>query len=74
MLTAKRVSKGKLLFNTLGPEGKQAARASVIHQAIKKAGGLDDINPNRFLTELDKLQAQTGAFLKPAQKRGNRRP
>lgn len=69
LLIAKKTSQGKLLFNTLGPAGKESARAALIQQAIKKAGGIDEINPNRFLTQIKKLEDQTGAFFKPVQKR-----
>lgn len=68
MLIANKTSQGKLLFQKLDPVGKESARAAIMQQAIKRAGGIDDINPNRFLTQIKKLNEQTGVMFKPQQR------
>ncbi len=44
----------KRLNANLDPAGKQAVRQTIIRDAIEKAGGLEDIDPTRFVNELNR--------------------
>jgi hypothetical protein len=44
-------------------------RATVIQKAIKDAGGIDAVSPDKFLSSLNKMQAQTGTLFKGEDKK-----
>lgn len=60
MLFSNKPSEVKILFNSLGPAGKEAARAGVVARAYTKSQG----SPTRFVNELKKMTAQTGTVFK----------
>jgi hypothetical protein len=68
LLLSKNRSDVQLLFKNLTPDGKAAARTAIIQEAVQKAGGLENISPQRFVNSLDGLSDQTGIFFKPDQK------
>lgn len=60
LLFSKKPSEVRLIYNSLNTEGRQAARATVINRAINESIGVDGISPERFITNMRKLQSQTG--------------
>ena len=68
LFSAKR-SEVKNLYDSLDSSGRDAVRASIVQRAITKAGGIDDVSPDKFLNELRRLQTQTGVAFKGDQLR-----
>lgn len=63
MLFSQKPSDVKTLYRNLDAEGKRNARAAVLHEALKKAGGdVQDVSPDRFKQALTKLGTQVGVF------------
>lgn len=62
LLFSQRPSDIKLLYRTLGKDGRANARAAILHEALEKAGGIDDFTPEKFSTQLKRLQKSTGIF------------
>jgi len=63
MLFSQKPSDVKTLYKNLDAEGRRNARAAILHEALKKAGGnIDEISPDRFKQALVKLGTQTGVF------------
>jgi len=60
MLFSKNRSDVQLLYRNLTPDGKAAARTAIIQDAVSKAGGLENISPQKFVNQLEKLSNQTG--------------
>jgi hypothetical protein len=58
----------RLLYKTLTPEGRSAARTAIIQDVIKKSGGMDDLSPQRFVNRLRDLEKQTGIVFTQEQK------
>lgn len=57
-------SEVKSLYDSLDTSGRDAARATVIQRALTKAGGLDNPSPEKFISELRRLESQTGILFK----------
>ena len=66
-----RLSDLNRLNANLDDAGKQAARQSIIRDAIEKSGGIDDINPTKFINELKRpnVRKATNVFFKGKDKR-----
>ncbi|MDZ7905172.1 MAG: hypothetical protein U5N55_04915 [Cypionkella sp.] len=50
------------LRKSLGPEGVASARTAIVQEVLGRAGGLDELSPQKFMTALDKLGPQVKAF------------
>lgn len=48
LLFSKNPSEVRRLVSNLSPEGMKKARAGIIHLAVEKAGGIDNISPDKF--------------------------
>lgn len=68
VLFSKNRSDVQRLYKTLTPEGRAAARTAIIQDAVEKAGGLEQISPQKFATQLEKRAAQTGIFFSQDQR------
>lgn len=64
LLFSQNKSSVKRLYDNLDSTGRATARAAVIRKAVDKAGGLDEFTPNKFLTQIKKLEDQTGIMFK----------
>ncbi len=64
LLFSKKPSEVRALYNAMGSDGRAAARAATIQKAIKDAGGLDEVSPEKFITAMNKLQTTTGIVFK----------
>lgn len=68
MLFSKNKSDVQRLYKNLTPTGRDAARTAVIQEALVKSGGIDELSPQKFATQLEKMSNQTGIFLSKDQK------
>lgn len=64
LVFSRKPSEVKALYGSLDSSGRQAMRATIIQRAIKDAGGLDNVSPEKFLTSINKLSSQTGVAFK----------
>jgi len=62
MLFSKKPSEIRTLYKNLSPEGRKNAQMALLHEALEKSGGIDNISPDRFLNNLNKLSKQTDIF------------
>lgn len=69
LIFSAKPSEVKSLYNSLDSDGRDAMRATIVQRAINKAGGLDDVSPDKFLNELRRLESQTGVAFKGDQRR-----
>ena len=69
LLFSTKRSEVKSLYDSLDSSGRDAARATVIQRALTKAGGLDNPSPEKFISELRRLEAQTGILFKGDQRK-----
>lgn len=60
LLFSKKPSDVRRLFANLSPAGQEKARAAVLHEAVTKAGGLDEISPQKFANALQAFGKTTG--------------
>jgi hypothetical protein len=64
MIFSEKPSDVKLLYRNLNDKGKEAAKTAVIARAIEKATVGEDVSPEKFRAQLDKLGPQIGVFFK----------
>lgn len=64
LLFSTKRSEVKSLYDSLDTSGRDAARATVIQRALTKAGGLDNPSPEKFISELRRMESQTGILFK----------
>lgn len=69
LLFSRKPSEVRNLYQSLGTEGRQAARATIIQKAIRDAQGTEGLSPDRFLNNIRKLETQTGVFFRDADRR-----
>jgi hypothetical protein len=69
LLFSQNKSSIQRLYDNLDSTGRATARAAVIRKAVDQAGGLDDFTPNRFLTQIKKLEDETGIMFKGDEKK-----
>jgi hypothetical protein len=69
LLFSSKRSEVKSLYDSLNSSGRDAVRATIVQRAINKAGGLDDVSPDKFLNELRRLESQTGVAFKGDQRK-----
>jgi len=60
LLFSNKPSDVRALFRNLSPEGKRAARIAIMNRAAQKAGGMENISPDRFANEVKRLGEQIG--------------
>jgi len=60
LLFSNKPSDVRALLRNLSPEGKRAARIAIMNRASQKAGGVDNISPDRFANEVKRLGEQIG--------------
>ena len=69
LLFSQNKSSIQRLYDNLDSTGRATARAAVIRKAVDGAGGLEEFTPNRFLTQIKKLEDETGIMFKGDDKR-----
>lgn len=60
LLFSKKPSDVRRLYANLSPKGQERAKSAVIYEAIRKAGGLEDISPQKFANSLKDFGRTTG--------------
>lgn len=69
LIFSKKPSEVRNLYQSLDTNGRQAVRATVIQKAIKDAGGIDAVSPDKFLQSINKMQTQVGTLFKGDEKK-----
>lgn len=64
LLFSTKPSDVSLLYKNLTPEGQASARTAVVQEALSKAGGIDNLSPDKFKAALGKLGTQIGVLFK----------
>jgi class 3 adenylate cyclase len=62
MLFSKKPSEIKLLYKNLSPKGRANARIAILNEAATKSGGIENISPDRFSTQVKKMGDSIGVF------------
>lgn len=60
LLFSKKPSDVRRLYANLSPAGQEKAKAAVLHHAIERAGGLENVSPQNFANALGKFGETTG--------------
>lgn len=69
MLFSNKPSEVKILFNSLTPDGKAAARNGLIGKAVEKATRKGEVSPEIFSSELERMSKQLGIAFDGADKK-----
>ena len=64
MLFSKKPSEIKTLYKNLTPEGRNNAKSSILYEAYQKSGGAEGMTPEKFLSNIKRLEKSTGIFFK----------
>jgi hypothetical protein len=64
MLFSQKPSDMRTLYKGLTPKGRESARMAVMARAAEKAGGIENVSPDRFANELKRLSKSVGVFFK----------
>lgn len=62
LLFSTKPSEVRLLYKNLTPDGRASARAAILQEAAKKAGGDAALSPTRFANEVGRLGESVGVF------------
>lgn len=65
LLFSKNKSDVEKLYSGLSEEGKKNARTVLVQEFVEKAGGIDEISPAKFLTQLKNAKKTTGVAFEP---------
>lgn len=60
LLFSKKPSDVRRLYANLSNAGKEKAKAAVLHEAIMKSGGLEEVSPQRFANALKRFGQTSG--------------
>lgn len=69
LLFSKKPSDIKLIYKNLSNDGRANARAAILHEALNKSGGIEDLSIDKFQTNLKRLENSTGIFFKGEEKK-----
>jgi hypothetical protein len=64
MLFSNKPSDIARLYHSLTPEGQSRARTAILQEALGKAGGLQELSPEKFKTAIGKLGPQISVFFR----------
>lgn len=62
MLFSAKPSEMRMLYSQLSPEGRSKAQMAILAKAADKAGGIENISPDKFANEVDRLGKSVGVF------------
>jgi hypothetical protein len=62
LLFSQKPSSIRTLYAGLSPVGRGKAQAAILQKAVEKAGGLENISPDRFATQISSLGKSIGVF------------
>lgn len=63
LIFSQKPSEVRSLYRNLSPEGRANARLALLSRAAEKAGGLDNVNPDRFAAELKRSANAAGVLI-----------
>lgn len=69
MLFSAKPSDIKALYSNLTPAGRSHARIAILDDAIKKAGGIDSLSPEKFRSQLEKRGESVNVFFRGEEKK-----
>lgn len=69
MIFSKKPSEIKLLYKNLNQDGRNKAKVAILQEVVQKAGGIDDITPEKFLTQMRKMEGSTKIFFNKEDKK-----
>jgi hypothetical protein len=64
LLFSQKPSDVRLLYDGLSSAGRGKAQAAILQKAIEKAGGLENISPDRFANQVNGLGKSVGVFFR----------
>lgn len=64
LLFSNKPSDVRLLYQNLNDTGRASARTAVVQEALAKAGGIENLSPDKFKAALAKLGSQIGVFFR----------
>lgn len=64
MLFSQKPSDARALYRGLTPDGQANARMALLSKVLEKAGGVDNLSPQKFITEAERLGATMGVFFR----------
>lgn len=64
LLFSKKPSDVRILFKNLSPKGRKTAMSAIVSEAANNAKTGEVISPQKFLTQLQKMDSQFGTFFK----------
>lgn len=64
MLFSRKPSEVRRVYNQLTPRGKSYARTAVLQEVAAKAGGIEQISPEKFKTAVQKMGESIGVVFK----------
>ncbi len=67
LLFSKKPSEVRALFGSLSEEGKKNARALIVQDMVEKSGGIDELSPAKFTTQLKQSAKKNGVAFEPAE-------
>ena len=67
LLFSKKPSEVRALFGSLSEEGKKNARALIVQDMVEKSGGIDEISPAKFTTQLKQSAKKIGVAFEPTE-------
>jgi hypothetical protein len=68
LLFSTKPSDVRRLYSGLSKEGRVRAQAAILDKAVEKAGGLENISPDKFANEIDRLGKSVGVFFQEGDK------
>lgn len=68
LIFSKKPSEIKLLYKNLTPEGRNQAKLAIFQEVTEKAGGIDNITPDKFMKQLKKFEKSSDIFFKKEDK------
>ena len=69
LLFSQDASSIRRLYNQLSPDGRANARAAILHDVLEKSGGLENVSPRKFASNLDRRAKQVGIFFTGSDRR-----
>lgn len=68
LLFSNKKSDVQRLARNLTPQGRAAARVAILQRALTKAGGVDELSPQKFANEVQRLGNQVGILFEGSER------
>lgn len=67
LLFSREPTHNRLLYNKLSKKGRVNARKAIVSEVIDKAGGIENISPQKFANEIGRVSKKIGVYFTKAQ-------